>query len=34
MYKGLGVAGYPPPVVWGVYITNFVFWVGIATRAR
>ena len=26
---GLGVAGYHPPVMWGVYITNFVFWVGI-----
>ena len=27
---GLGVAGYTPPVMWGVYITTFVFWVGIA----
>src|ERR1051326_142988 len=27
---GLGVAGYTPPVMWAVYITNFVFWVGIA----
>jgi molybdopterin-containing oxidoreductase family membrane subunit len=27
---GLGVAGYEPPVMWAVYITNFVFWVGIA----
>jgi molybdopterin-containing oxidoreductase family membrane subunit len=27
---GLGVAGYTPPVLWGVYITTFVFWVGIA----
>ena len=27
---GLGVAGYDPPVMWAVYITNFVFWVGIA----
>src|SRR5574341_2277795 len=27
---GLGVAGYRPPVMWGVYITTFVFWVGIA----
>jgi molybdopterin-containing oxidoreductase family membrane subunit len=27
---GLGVAGYRPPVLWGVYITTFVFWVGIA----
>lgn len=27
---GLGVAGLNHPVGWGVYITNFVFWVGIA----
>ena len=27
---GLGVAGYEHPMLWGVYITNFVFWVGIA----
>lgn len=27
---GLGMAGYTPPVMWGVYITTFVFWVGIA----
>ncbi len=27
---GLGVAGYNPPVMWAIYITNFVFWVGIA----
>jgi molybdopterin-containing oxidoreductase family membrane subunit len=27
---GLGVAGYQPPVMWAVYITDFVFWVGIA----
>jgi Ni/Fe-hydrogenase subunit HybB-like protein len=26
---GLGVAGYQPPILWAVYITNFVFWVGI-----
>ncbi len=26
---GLGIAGYHPPVFWGVYITTFVFWVGI-----
>ncbi len=30
VYTGLGVAGYRHPVFWGVYITNFVFWVGIA----
>jgi len=27
---GMGVAGISHPVMWGVYITNFVFWVGIA----
>jgi molybdopterin-containing oxidoreductase family membrane subunit len=26
---GLGHAGYNPPIMWSVYITNFVFWVGI-----
>jgi molybdopterin-containing oxidoreductase family membrane subunit len=26
---GLGLAGYAPPVMWSVYITTFVFWVGI-----
>jgi len=30
VYTGLGVAGYRHPVFWGVYITDFVFWVGIA----
>ena len=29
LVNGLGVAGYHPPVFWGVYITTFVFWVGI-----
>lgn len=28
--NGMGVAGISHPVGWGVYITNFVFWVGIA----
>jgi molybdopterin-containing oxidoreductase family membrane subunit len=28
-YVGLGVAGYEPPVFWGVYIITFVFWIGI-----
>lgn len=28
--RGLGVAGISWPVGWGVYITLFVFWVGIA----
>ncbi|MDE0828943.1 MAG: polysulfide reductase NrfD, partial [Vicinamibacterales bacterium] len=27
---GLGVAGYEHPILWGIYITDFVFWVGIA----
>ena len=27
--QGLGVAGYNPPVMWGVYIITFVFWIGI-----
>ena len=27
---GLGVAGYEHPIFWAIYITNFVFWVGIA----
>ena len=30
VYVGLGVAGYQHPVFWGTYITDFVFWVGIA----
>jgi len=30
MAVGLGVTGYSPPMMWAVYITNFVFWVGIA----
>jgi Ni/Fe-hydrogenase subunit HybB-like protein len=29
IYMGLGVAGYNPPVMWGVYIITFVFWIGI-----
>jgi molybdopterin-containing oxidoreductase family membrane subunit len=28
--KGMGVEGINNPVGWGSYITNFVFWVGIA----
>jgi molybdopterin-containing oxidoreductase family membrane subunit len=28
--EGLGLAGISHPVGWGVYITTFVFWVGIA----
>lgn len=29
MIKGIGILGLNHPVAWGVYITNFVFWVGI-----
>ncbi len=28
-YVGFGVTGLTHPVMWGVYITTFVFWVGI-----
>src|SRR2546423_10941454 len=27
IYSRLGVAGYNPPGMWGVYIITFVFWV-------
>jgi len=30
IYTGMGVTGLRQPVMWAVYITNFVFWVGIA----
>ncbi len=30
VYRGLGVTGLTQPTMWAVYITNFVFWVGIA----
>jgi hypothetical protein len=30
IYNGLQVTGLGNPVMWAVYITNFVFWVGIA----
>jgi len=30
IFKGMGTAGIMHPVSWGVYITDFVFWVGIA----
>jgi len=30
MLKGMGLTGVRHPVGWAVYITNFVFWVGIA----
>src|SRR5690348_6659370 len=30
MYIGMGVSGLMWPVMWAIYITNFVFWIGIA----
>lgn len=30
IYTGMGASGLMHPVGWGIYITNFVFWVGIA----
>ena len=30
LYLGIGMTGLMNPVSWGVYITTFVFWVGIA----
>tara|TARA_B100000586_G_scaffold127072_1_gene91823 strand:- start:43260 stop:44642 length:1383 start_codon:yes stop_codon:yes gene_type:complete len=30
IYYGLGVTGLSRPVYWGLYITTFVFWVGIS----
>jgi len=30
IYKGIGLGGQMNPVGWGIYIVNFVFWVGIA----
>jgi Ni/Fe-hydrogenase subunit HybB-like protein len=30
LYRGIGVAGIRRPVFWGVYLVNFVFWIGIS----
>jgi molybdopterin-containing oxidoreductase family membrane subunit len=30
IWKGIGLGGQQNPVGWGIYIVNFVFWVGIA----
>ncbi|MGK7313108.1 MAG: NrfD/PsrC family molybdoenzyme membrane anchor subunit [Candidatus Longimicrobiales bacterium M2_2A_002] len=30
LYLGIGMTGLMNPISWGVYITTFVFWVGIA----
>jgi Ni/Fe-hydrogenase subunit HybB-like protein len=29
IYSGLGVTGLTQPAMWAIYITNFVFWIGI-----
>jgi len=30
IFKGMGVAGINRPVFWGLFISNFVFWIGIS----
>ena len=30
VYHGVGVTGLNRPVFWGVFIANFVFWIGIS----
>ena len=30
IYKGMGVAGVRRPTYWGMFIANFVFWIGIS----
>jgi molybdopterin-containing oxidoreductase family membrane subunit len=30
IFTGIGVGGQNNPVAWGIYLVNFVFWVGIA----
>jgi len=30
IHQGIGVAGIRRPVMWGFYIVNFVFWIGIS----
>ena len=30
VYNGIGVAGVNRPVAWGLYLVNFVFWIGIS----
>ena len=30
VYHGLGVTGLNRPVMWGFFIANFVFWIGIS----
>ena len=33
IYIGLGVTGLRTPQFWALYITDFVFWIGIGTPA-
>jgi molybdopterin-containing oxidoreductase family membrane subunit len=30
IYRGIGVAGIRRPTMWGFYLVNFVFWIGIS----
>jgi molybdopterin-containing oxidoreductase family membrane subunit len=30
LHRGIGVAGIDRPVFWGLYLVNFVFWIGIS----
>jgi molybdopterin-containing oxidoreductase family membrane subunit len=30
LYYGLGAAGMNHPVVWGTYLANFIFWIGLS----
>lgn len=30
LHRGIGVAGIRRPVFWGLYLVNFVFWIGIS----
>jgi Ni/Fe-hydrogenase subunit HybB-like protein len=30
LYRGIGVAGIRRPVFWGIYLVDFVFWIGIS----
>src|SRR5271169_3593939 len=30
LYSGMGVTGLQRPVFWGLYLVNFVFWIGIS----
>src|SRR5215472_11672922 len=30
IHRGIGVAGIRRPTMWGLYLVNFVFWIGIS----